>query len=92
MEFGDQVLQVIGNHEKDSFSVFQEMRKLDELCDITLRVNRREIRAHRVVLAACSSYFRAMLTTGFLESNLGTISLQDCDETAVEQLVDFLYT
>ena len=92
MEFGVQVLQVVGNHEKDSFSVFHEMRTLDELCDVTLNVNGREIRAHRVVLAACSSYFRAMLTTGFLESNLGTIFLQDCEENAVEELVEFLYT
>lgn len=85
-------IQVVGNHEKDSFSVFHEMRGLEELCDLTLKVNGKEIRAHRVVLAACSPYFRAMLTTGFLESNLGTISLQDCEEDAVEELVEFLYT
>ena len=92
IESDDKVLQVIGNHEKDSFLVFHEMREFDELCDITLKVNGKEIRAHRVVLAACSSYFRAMLTTGFLESNLGTITLQDCEENAVEELVEFLYT
>ena len=91
-ESGDKVLEVVGNHEKDSFSVFHEMREFDELCDITLKVNRKEIRAHRVVLAACSPYFRAMLTTGFLESNLGTITLQDCEENAFEELVEFLYT
>lgn len=92
MESSDKVLEVVGNHEKDSFSVFHEMREFDELCDITLKVNGKEIRAHRIVLAACSPYFRAMLTTGFLESNLGTITLQDCEENAVEELVKFLYT
>lgn len=92
VECEDKELEVVGNHEKDSFSVFHEMRSFDELCDLTLKVNGKEIRAHRVVLAACSPYFRAMLTTGFVESNLGTISLQDCEENAVERLVGFLYT
>ena len=92
VECGDRAQEIVGNHEKDSFSVFHEMRSFDELCDITLKVNGKEIRAHRVVLAACSPYFRAMLTTGFVESNMGTISLQDCEESAVEKLVEFLYT
>ena len=92
VECGDRKLEIVGNHEKTSFSVFHEMRSFDELCDITLKVNGKEIRAHRVILAACSPYFRAMLTAGFVESNLGTISLQDCEENAVEKLVEFLYT
>ena len=85
-------LEIVGRHESDAFTVFNEMREFDELCDITLNVNGKEIRAHRVVLAACSPYFRAMLTTGFLESNLNTISLQGCEESAVEKLIGFFYT
>lgn len=83
---------VVGEHEKQAFQALKEMRDYEELCDITLQVNDKEIRAHRVVLAACSPYFRAMLTSGFTESKLHTISLQDCDETSVELMVDFLYS
>ena len=91
VECPEREIEIVGNHEKDCFLVFHEMRSFDELCDITLKVNGKEIRAHRVVLAACSPYFRAMLTTGFVESSMGTISLQDCEENAVENLVEFLY-
>lgn len=92
LECSDGELEIVGSHEKDSFSVFDEMRAFDELCDITLKVNEKEIRAHRVVLAACSPYFRAMLTSGFVESNMGTISLQDCEENGVEMVLDFIYS
>ncbi|XP_068727085.1 kelch-like protein 20 [Montipora capricornis] len=92
LECADKETEIIGNHETDCFAVFHEMRCLGELCDITLKVNGKEVRAHRVVLAACSPYFRAMLTTAFVERDMGTISLQDCEENAVEKLVEFLYT
>ena len=92
LECADKGTEIIGNHETDCFAVFHEMRCLGELCDITLKVNGKEVRAHRVVLAACSPYFRAMLTTAFVERDMGTISLQDCEENAVEKLVEFLYT
>lgn len=83
---------VEGKHENKAFQAFKEMRDHEELCDITLKVNKKEFRAHKVILAACSPYFRAMLTTGFTESDMDTIFLQDCDETSVELMIEFLYS
>lgn len=83
---------VKGDHEKRAFQAFNELKAYDELLDVTLTVNEKEIKAHRIVLAACSPYFRAMLTTGFAESYMSTISLQDCDADSVQQMVNFFYS
>lgn len=42
------------------FSAMNEMRKIGQLCDITLEVAGTKILAHKVVLAANSAYFNAM--------------------------------
>ena len=81
-----------GQHQNMAFEIFHEMRQVEELCDVTVDVDGVKIRAHRLVLAACSPYFRAMLTAGFAESFMSLISLQDCDPKAVESMIDYFYT
>ena len=68
------------------------LRSDHRLCDVVLRVGRRDIHAHRLVLSACSSYFCAMFTNKMLESEQECVVLSDLDETAIEELVDFAYT
>ena len=48
-------------HSSQVFSTFAEMRDMDELCDIKVETSVDEISAHRVVLSACSPYFREVL-------------------------------
>lgn len=58
------------NFEDNShiFTVFyamNEMRKIGQLCDITLEAAGVKILAHKVVLAAHSPYFNAMFNSKF---------------------------
>lgn len=84
--------EVVGSHEKQAFRNFNELKQYEELLDVTLKVNDKEIKAHRIIIAACSPYFRAMLTTGFAESYMSTISLQDCDADSVQVMIDYFYS
>jgi hypothetical protein len=49
----------------------------DEYSDVTLVVDAQRFRAHRVILAARSDYFRALLYGGMKESTLSEIELKD---------------
>ena len=67
------------------------LRKQNQLCDITINVSGRSFQAHKNVLAASSSYFMAMFTSGFKESSESEISI-DGDPKIFEVLLEFIYT
>ncbi|MEM7313101.1 MAG: BTB/POZ domain-containing protein, partial [Planctomycetota bacterium] len=75
------------------FHNIQEMKKEDCLTDITLSLcDGSEIRAHRVILAAGSPYFKVMFTSGFKEAKQNVIQLPSLAPDAVNTIVDMLYT
>jgi kelch-like protein 20 len=53
-------------HPKITLAELNVLRRHRELCDVVLNVGSRKIFAHRVILSACSAYFRAMFTGGEL--------------------------
>lgn len=46
------------NHLPNFISVFAQLLNSESLVDVTLSADGRQIQAHRVVLSACSSYFK----------------------------------
>lgn len=46
-------------HPRATFSELNAIRKHHDLCDVVIVVGSRKIFAHKVILAACSPYFRA---------------------------------
>ena len=75
-----------------SFHMFDELRQHDKLCDITIVVDSRTFRAHRVVLSATIPYFHAMFTTDMLESKQTEIAIQAVSSGAFELLLNYAYT
>lgn len=47
---------------KEGFANFDELRDKGQLCDVTIRVEDKEYKAHRLVLAGTCPYFRVMFT------------------------------
>lgn len=79
-------------NSNDVFECLAEFRDQGLLCDILLCVDNKEIRAHRVLLAAVSSYFRAMVLGKLAESNQNRVVLDDFDAAAIESIVQYAYT
>lgn len=79
-------------HTRNVFSRLTEMRLKGDLCDVTLIGSSREVRAHKAVLAACSSYFESMFIGEFSEPDGQPILIEEIEDDALEALVNFAYT
>ena len=83
-------------HDNESavktYEQMNELRSEGHFLDITLAVQGREIKAHKMVLASSSKYFRSMLLSGMVESRKDYIEIKDVDPDALEALVNFVYT
>ncbi|XP_071526505.1 BTB/POZ domain-containing protein 9-like isoform X2 [Panulirus ornatus] len=64
----------------------------DEYSDVTLQVNGQTFRAHKVILAARSQYFRALLFGGLRESHQAEVEIKDTNLTAFKVLLKYIYT
>ncbi|XP_033230526.1 ring canal kelch homolog [Belonocnema kinseyi] len=80
------------HHTNRAFEVMNAMRKQNLLCDVILVADSGiEVPAHKMVLAACSPYFYAMFTS-FEERDQDRITLQGVDHSALELLVEYVYS
>lgn len=77
---------------KEMLDVMEHLRKNEELCDVELVVDQNCFRAHRVVLAASSMYFRAMFCRQMAESGQRRVVIQGVEADALDSLIKFAYT
>ena len=80
----------VDDFDTDFVSAFKELRKSEDLFDVTL-VSDDEvpIQAHKVVLSASSSFFRKVLK--FNKSNLPLLYIRGLTSKDLDNIVDFLY-
>uniref|UniRef100_A0A8C9XMJ4 Kelch-like ECH-associated protein 1a n=1 Tax=Sander lucioperca TaxID=283035 RepID=A0A8C9XMJ4_SANLU len=86
----------VETHASRSLEVMEEFRRQEMLCDLVLHVTYKErtvdFKVHKVVLASCSPYFRAMFTSSFKECSASEVTLRDVCPQVVGRLIDFAYT
>ncbi|KAM9243330.1 kelch-like protein 26 isoform 3-T3 [Dugong dugon] len=68
------------------------LRAQGQLLDVALTVNTEVFHAHKVVLAACSDYFRAMFTGGMRETGQAVVELKGVSARGLRHIVDFAYS
>lgn len=69
-----------------------QLRQESVLCDVTIRVGNRYFEAHKVILAAASSYFKAMFVEDMLEAQVKEVELKEVGEEAFNDVLNYIYT
>nr|NP_001401048.1 broad, isoform S [Drosophila melanogaster]NP_726750.1 broad, isoform A [Drosophila melanogaster]AAF45651.2 broad, isoform A [Drosophila melanogaster]UYK33047.1 broad, isoform S [Drosophila melanogaster]CAA15628.1 EG:17A9.1 [Drosophila melanogaster] len=77
------------NYQSSITSAFENLRDDEAFVDVTLACEGRSIKAHRVVLSACSPYFRELLKSTPCKHPV--ILLQDVNFMDLHALVEFIY-
>ena len=70
----------------------QKLWSNGQLCDVTLKVDTLQIKAHKAVLSSVSPVFLAMWTSEINDEDSNEVTLKRADAEAVESLVKFIYT
>ncbi|CAL1262526.1 unnamed protein product [Larinioides sclopetarius] len=76
----------------NSFPIFEEVKRVGKLCDVTLKVEDRCFYAHRIILAGTIPYFHAMFMHDMVESTQEEITIKEIDPDALELLINFAYS
>ncbi|KFZ58235.1 Transcription regulator protein BACH1 [Podiceps cristatus] len=78
-------------HSTNVLLSLDDQRKQDILCDVTILVEDQRFRAHRAVLAACSSYFRSRIV-GQVDADLIITLPEEVTLKGFSPLLQFAYT
>uniref|UniRef100_A0A2I3GVX9 BTB domain and CNC homolog 1 n=1 Tax=Nomascus leucogenys TaxID=61853 RepID=A0A2I3GVX9_NOMLE len=78
-------------HSTNVLLSLNDQRKKDVLCDVTVFVEGQRFRAHRSVLAACSSYFHSRIV-GQADGELNITLPEEVTVKGFEPLIQFAYT
>jgi len=79
------------NHTTTILSVMDSLLEEESLVDVTLSADGQFIRAHRVILSACSPYFRQLFKSSFLNDKSPVIIMKDVDFDNLKCLVEYMY-
>ena len=78
------------DYEKKYAETFKVLRDDEHFTDVTLATEGHSVKAHRVILSACSNYFHAILKT-MSPWQHPVLVLQDVKSADLTSLMDFIY-
>ena len=77
-------------YEENLLSVFDQLLQQEALVDVTLSTEGKSLRCHKVVLSACSSYFKSILSdTDHTQHPI--VILKDVSWPELKFIVDYMY-
>jgi ribosomal protein L12E/L44/L45/RPP1/RPP2 len=78
------------NHGSHVLGVFVQLLRDESLVDVTLSAEGRSVRAHKMVLSACSSFFRTLFVQ-HADQRHPIIILKDTKFEELQSLIQFMY-
>ncbi|XP_048507268.1 protein bric-a-brac 2 isoform X2 [Athalia rosae] len=78
------------NYQSNMTSVFHQLLQTEAFVDVTLACNEASLKAHKVVLSACSSYFQKLLLSNPCKHPT-IIMPQDVCFTDLKFIIEFVY-
>ena len=77
-------------YEENLLSVFDQLLQQEALVDVTLSTEGKSLRCHKVVLSACSSYFKSILAdTDHTQHPI--VILKDISWSELRHIVEYMY-
>jgi len=70
----------------------QSIINFDSFSDLTIICGRKKFRCHKVIMAARSTVFKAMLENEMQEKKTNEVKIEDSSPKAVKMMIDFIYT
>ncbi|XP_024601447.1 kelch-like protein 10 [Neophocaena asiaeorientalis asiaeorientalis] len=72
--------------------IFNELRLEGKLCDVVIKVNGFEFNAHKNILCSCSSYFRALFTSGWNNIEKKVYNIPGITPDMMKLIIEYAYT
>ncbi|XP_065199813.1 kelch repeat and BTB domain-containing protein 2-like [Planococcus citri] len=80
------------NKVEKKFKHVNDLRMKNLFCDVRFNVNGTIFPCHRLILATMSPYFQTMFTGSFKESNSDTITMNEIETEAFEEILNAMYS
>ena len=77
---------------QDFFVTLNDMRKEEIFPRVTLIAGETKVWAHKLILVAASPYFRGMFASGYKETELNDVKIEDVTGKALDAIINYIYT
>ncbi|XP_065209106.1 speckle-type POZ protein-like [Planococcus citri] len=92
---GNDLDTIASSIENDEYSLSSDLERIridEDFSDVTISVKGKNYPAHKLILAARSSVFKAMFKNNMQESQTNHITITDMEQETFEEMLRYIYT
>lgn len=82
----------ISDYPKEALDTMNIFRNMKKFCDVVIHAGEESFHCHKVVLASCSPYFKAMFCSGLKETDKPEVTIHGINPDIMCILINFAYT